>query len=86
MASARDISESPPEELSIIWACQRFNCLPEQGGYMDQDYRLMTVGAVLDSVYSFERRWRAMESRDFAKLDDHDQRIFYMLKDMGVRF
>ena len=53
---------------------------------MDQDYRLMTVGATLDSIYNFVKRWRAKDKRDFADLDDHDRRIFYLLKDMGVRY
>ena len=85
MACAKD-GEPPPPELSLMWQCRRFNCLPEAGGYNQQDEATMKRGAIMESIYNFETRWRSMKERDFAKLDEHDRRIFMMLKDMEVKF
>ena len=85
MACAKD-GKSPPPDLLTMWQCRRFNCLPESGGYNDQDISTMERGAVLENIYNFERRWRAMESRDYAKLDEGDRRIFMMLKKLEVKF
>lgn len=85
VACAKDGGQPPPE-LSLMWQCRRFNCLPEAGGYNDQDAATMERGAIMESVYNFERRWRAMETRDFAKLDESDRRIFLMLKNLEVKF
>ena len=60
--------------------------MPEAGGYNQQDVFTMERGAIMESVYNFERRWRSMETRDYAKLDEHDRRIFMTLKDMEVKF
>ena len=85
VACARGEAQPPPE-LSLMWQCRRFNCLPEAGGYHDQDVSTMERGAVMETVYNFERNWRAMEKRDYAALSESDRRIFMMLKDMEVKF
>ena len=62
--------------------------MPEAGGYNDQDAPTMERGAVMENIYNFERRWRSMDRKDrnYANLNEADQRIFYMLKDMEVKF
>ena len=85
-SAARDLAKTPPDELSLIWACQRYGCLPDDGGYLDQDARLMNTASTLESVYGFVKRWRSKEKPNFADLDEHDRRVFYWLKDMGVKY
>ncbi len=86
MVDAADGKDDPPPELEIIWGCRRYNCLPEAGGYMDQDAKLMYTGTTYDNVYNFVRTFRSMDKPDFAKLDAASREIFLWLVKLEVRF
>lgn len=79
-------NEEPPPELEIMWGCQRYGCLPEQGGYLDQDARLMALMATFDNVYTFVKSRQSKEKRDYAELSPAERALFDMLVDLGVKF
>lgn len=67
--------------------CRRFNCLPESGGYLDQDAVLMERIVLLEEVYLLVKKWRAMEVKDFSQLSDAEKRLFgWLHKTLGVEF
>ena len=77
----------PPPELEIIWGCQRYGCLPENGGYLDQDVLLMKRGTMYDTIYSFVKRNRqGGKSIDYAELSDADRDMFDWLRGLEIRF
>ena len=77
----------PPPELSLLWRCRQFSCLPEAGGYNDQDAPTMERAAAFDNVYSFiKRNRRGKDPMDYAGMDDSDRDMYQRLKDMGVKF
>jgi len=83
--AAKD-NEVPPPELLLAWQCNRFGCLPEAGGYNDQDVIIMERMGVYDKIYNFEKRWRSMEKRDYATLSENDRAMFMLLKNQGIKF
>ena len=77
----------PPPELSLMWRCQQFGCLPEAGGYNDQDFATMERAAVFDRVYNFiKRNRRNGKAMDYAEMDDADRDLFQALKEMEIKF
>jgi hypothetical protein len=87
VADAANGKAEPPPALEIIWGCQRYGCLPENGGYLDQDYRLMRVGTVYDNVYSFIKRNRNGGKRiNYADLSDSDRDMFDWLRGLEIRY
>ncbi len=74
--------DTPPPELKIIWRCQRFGCLPDAGGYMDQDVELMDKGVLYEDVYNLTRKWRAV--RNVKELTAEEARLFKLLRDWEV--
>lgn len=77
---------TPPPELKIGWQCERWHCLPEQGAYLDQDYKLMYSITALSNIYNTVQRWRNSSGKSIHSLTDGERRILRMLKDMGVIF
>lgn len=49
---AVDGKATPPPELQLAWACQKWNSLPDDGAYLDQDYTLMTRMNALMNIYN----------------------------------
>ena len=37
----------------MTWQCKRWGCLPDAGGYYDQEYVLMVDMATVDNIYNF---------------------------------
>ena len=66
--------------------CRRFNCLPEQGGYLDQDVMLMERMALLEVVYLLVKKWRAMETKDITQLSQAEKQLFKWLYKQKVEF
>jgi len=76
--------ESPPQELSIIWQCRRYNCLPDAGGYMDQDAAFMDKAAIYEDVYSLVKKWRTMKPKTFDGLSDGEKSLFKWLRKLEI--
>jgi len=77
----------PPPELEIIWGCQRYGCLPETGGYLDQDDRIMKVGTYYNKVYWLVKNWRSKDKPDLADLSETDRNLWlWLVKDLEVKF
>lgn len=83
---AADGEASAPPELRLAWECERFHCLPEEGGYMDQDYSMMLKMATLANVYGVYSRFRNAQGAQIHQLGSADRRILRWLKDMGLIF
>ena len=78
---------NPPPELDILWRCHEFGCLPEVGGYLDQDVRLMRIGSAAVKIYSFLARNReGGKSINYAELNTADRRTFDMLRKLEIKF
>lgn len=83
---AADGDAPAPPELRLAWECERFHCLPDSGGYMDQDYKLMLLMATLSNVYSVYSRFRNAQGTQIHQLGNSERRILRWLKDMGLIF
>lgn len=86
--AARDAADGgpPPVELSIAWNCNRWNCLPEAGGLLDQDWSLITRMNAAQNVYNVVSKLRNMKGAQIHALTDGDRRILRYLKDIGVLY
>lgn len=51
MACAEE-NGTPPFELRLAWQMERYHALPDNGGLLDQRYKLMRVAATLKQVYA----------------------------------
>jgi len=76
----------PPPELTIGWQCERFNCLPETGAYMDQDYKTMMLMTACMNTHSVVKRWKGLSGKQIHSLTDGERKILRYLKDLGVMF
>lgn len=75
-----------PPELRLGWECDRFNCLPEAGGYLDQQYLQMFRITVLMNVYSAYSHYRNAHGAEIHNLSESERRILRELKDTGLIF
>lgn len=78
--------EEPPPELQLYWRCQRFSALPDSGGMLDQDERLINVMVSLDNIYSAVNRYLNLTGDRIHLLTELERRVLRMLKDMEVMF
>jgi ABC-type phosphate/phosphonate transport system ATPase subunit len=86
VVDAVDGSASPPPELRLAWACEKWSCLPDAGAYLDQDYQLMNRMTVFSNVYNVYSRYRSMQGAQIHSLSDGERKILRFLKDAGVLF
>jgi hypothetical protein len=74
----------PPPELIAAWQCQKWGCLPEAGGYLDQDYGLMQRMSVLSNIYNTVIRLRNMKGAQIHQLTTPERRVIKWLLDEGL--
>lgn len=75
-----------PPDLRLAWECERYHCLPEAGGYMEQDYRLMRRMATLANVYGVYSHYRNAQGKEIHGLSNNERRVLRALMDMGLIF
>lgn len=78
--------EEPPPELILAWQCERWGCLPEIGGYLNQDYRTMRLMTSLSNVYYAISKLRNLRGEKIHTLTENDRKILKYLVDMGLIF
>ena len=78
-------SDAPPELLTA-WQCERWRCLPEIGGYYDQDYYLMQRMASLSNVYNALNKLRNSRGTAIHNLTEAERKILKHLVDLGLLF
>jgi hypothetical protein len=76
----------PPFELSVAWGCERWQVLPDAGGYMDQDYVLLSRMSALANVYNVIQRMKNLHGSRIHELTDNERRIARVLIDLGLMF
>ncbi|MGI6730464.1 MAG: hypothetical protein ACOX5F_00995 [Anaerovoracaceae bacterium] len=74
----------PPFELEVLWMCRQFGCLPEGGGYLDQDARLMGRAVMCEEVYQLVKKWRGMAVKDLTQLNEAEKQLFKWLRKAKV--
>lgn len=77
---------APPADLLLAWQCERWNTLPEAGGYMDQDYRTVYRMTALANMHRAVVRIKSLSGKDIHKLTDGERRILRALMDNGILF
>ena len=78
---------NPPPELTLIWKCRQFGCLPEAGGYNQQDDITMTRAGMYERVYNFiKRNRRGKEPMNVAEMDEADRAMFDWLREQEIKF
>ena len=75
-----------PPELHLGWECQKWHCLPDAGGYLEQDYGLMVRISALSNIYAAYSAYRNAQGTQIHQLTEGARRILRQLKDMGVIF
>ena len=76
----------PPPELILSWQCSRWACLPDTGGYFEQDYSIMRRMTTLANVYNALTKYRNAKGAQIHNLTESDRRILRFLKDAGLLF
>jgi hypothetical protein len=76
----------PPPELKLAWNCQRWNCLPDVGAYLDQDNTLMLRMNAFTNIYNLMQRWQSMSGKSIHSLSEGDRKLLRHLKDLGILF
>lgn len=66
--------------------CRQFSCLPESGGYLDQDVQLMERAVVCDQVYLLVKKWRGMKTKTYQALTPMERELYKQLHDAKVDF
>ena len=74
---------TPPPELETAWQCKRWNCLPDAGGYLDQEYSLVMRMSMLDNVHSFMVYLRSLVGDRIHTLDGPARRLWRWLIEEG---
>lgn len=77
---------SPPQELQIAWACNRWRCAPSAGGYFDQDYFLMQRMGYFTSIYNALTKLRNSRGKEIHRLTENERMILKWLVDLGLLF
>lgn len=60
--------------------------MPERGGYLDQDARLIDRAAICEAVYWLVKKWRGMAVKDFGQLNDEEKQLYKWLHKAKVVF
>lgn len=76
----------PPPELILAWSCERWNCLPETGGYYDQDHQTVYRMAVFSNIYAVVSKLRNAKGEQIHRLTEADRKLLRKLVDMGLLF
>ena len=86
MVECVDGDGSPPYELRMAWECERWNCLPEDGGYNAQDYFLLRRMTALSNIYNALTHMRNSKGAEIHSLTENERKILKYLVDMGFLF
>lgn len=86
VVGAVDSDETPPPALQIAWNCQKWNCLPDSGGYLEQDYALMKNMTISLNIYNALSRLRNAKGAQIHSLTESDRKILRVLVDLGLLF
>jgi hypothetical protein len=81
-----DGEAAAPPELKLGWECERYGCLPDAGGYLDQDYYLVSCMSSLMSIHRAYARYRNSVGAQIHSLSTSDRMILRRLKDMEIIF
>lgn len=71
----------PPLELMLAWDCHRWETLPDAGGLLDQDYRLLMLMKVASNIHDTVTRLRSLVGDQIHSLSDNERRIIKWLRD-----
>lgn len=84
--AAIDDGAPPRDVLSMAWQCERWNTLPDNGGYYEQDYMLMHQMTAASNVYLALKAFRDRYSEGDAihKMPDSVRRVIGYLKREGL--
>ena len=85
MDAAYSVGEPPPE-LTLAWNCSRWNCLPDAGAYLDQDYLRMRRMNAVSNIYDVLQRWQNMSGKQIHQLSENERKLLGWLKDLGILF
>lgn len=81
---AADGNGAAPPELRLAWSCERWNCLPEAGAYLDQDYQLMQRMNGLSNIYATVAHLRSLQGAQIHTLTTNERNIIRWLMNEGV--
>lgn len=73
-------------ELQVALDCRRWDTLPDAGGYLDQDYQLISRMGALMNVYNVLTHMRSLRGNQIHSLTDGERRVLRVLKDLGLIF
>ena len=86
--AARDAVDGgkPPPELVLAWNCERWNALPETGGMLDQDWRLIVRMNTTQNVYNTMSHLRNLKGDQIHSLTSGERKILTYLRDEGLLY
>lgn len=82
-----DEDGAPPGELLLAWECERYpGSLPDAGGLLDQEWRVMYRMRMAQNIYNTMTRLRSAIGKQIHQLTDNDRAILKWLKDLGLLY
>ena len=79
---ADDGEGQPPSALQMAWWCGDAH-LPDVGGMLDQDYRLIYEMRTLERIYNVVMRWRNLAGKNIHSLTTNERRLLRYLINEG---
>ena len=74
--------EAPPE-LVMAWSCERWHALPDAGGMLDQDWRLIERMGATKNVNDFLHHLHSLKGKQIHTLTAGQARMWKYLIDEG---
>ena len=75
---------SPPPALSLAQNCQGWNNLPEDGGYLDQDYKTMSEMNVTMNIYNIVNKVKNARGSAIHLLTNRERKMLKPLVEQGL--
>lgn len=83
VAAVNDAAPTPAD-LSLAWQCQRWGCLPDAGGLLDQDHVLLSRMTAALNVYNTLEQVRNSHGAEIHRLTSGQRTLIKYLMDEGL--
>jgi len=72
----------PPDELELVFQCERYHSLPYAGGIMDQPHNLMINMNIASNVYFAWSEWKKCDPKDTGEWIKRNPKLWHICDDI----
>lgn len=84
MRAAHGLPGAPPPELALLWDCERYNCLPDSGGLLNQDYQTMHRMSAYGNIYKTICKLDNAKGKQIHQLTNQERGVIKWIMDKGL--